>query len=267
LLRSAWPFAAITLALAVSYRADAIILSTVVSTERIGEYAVAYNLVFTCMALSHSINLALFPAMTRRHASEPGRSPDMFRQGFRYLAFISLPVAAFVSLNAREIVVFLYGEELSGAARPLAVVIWAVPLMFLSEFLGYVAIVLDRERLVARANWIASLGNIGANLALIPVFGVMAAAVTTVLTELLLVGQFLFALRRAGILEDRWQTMGRTFVAVLALSGATLLLHAVGLPVVLSGGLAAVTYLGIALAVRALGREELQVATALIRRG
>ena len=60
LLRSAAPFAAITLALSVSYKADSVILSFAFPTALIGAYTVAYNLVFTVITISHSINLTLF---------------------------------------------------------------------------------------------------------------------------------------------------------------------------------------------------------------
>ncbi len=160
LVRDALPFAGITLALSVSYKADTVILSFAVPVTLIGAYTVAYNLVFTCITLSHSINLTLFPAMTREHARQPASAAILFRQGLRYLFFVSLPAAVFLSLNAGAIVHLLYGERFDDAARPLAILSWAIPLMFLSEFLGYVAIVVDRETLAARANWVSALEHI-----------------------------------------------------------------------------------------------------------
>jgi O-antigen/teichoic acid export membrane protein len=256
------PFAAIMLALAVSYKADAVILSMFTGAAQIGAYAVAYNLIFTCATVSHSINLALFPSMTRQYATDPAASPAAFRNGARYLLFISLPVAAFVSLNAHGIVVLLYGNALAGAAHPLAALAWVIPLMFLSEYLGYVAIVVGRERLAARANWIASLVNVALNLALIPVFGVMAAAIVTVLTETALVAQFFYDLRANGLLAERRATYGRTLATVGVLYAGMLAANSLSLSVLVLGGAAIILYFASAAAFGAVGRQEARFALA-----
>jgi O-antigen/teichoic acid export membrane protein len=261
------PFAAIMLALAVSYKADAVILSMFTGAAQIGAYAVAYNLIFTCATVSHSINLALFPSMTRQYAADPSASPVAFRNGARYLLFISLPVAAFVSLNARGIVVLLYGDALAAAARPLAALAWVIPLMFLSEFLGYVAIVVGRERLAARANWVASAVNVGLNLALIPIFGVMAAAIVTVLTETALVAQFFYDLRSTGLLSERRATYGRTLLSVGVLFVGLVAASVLSWPVVVLGAVAVVVYFVSSILLGAVGRQEAHFALAGFGRG
>jgi O-antigen/teichoic acid export membrane protein len=269
LVRDALPFAGITLALSVSYKADAVILSFAVPVGLIGAYTVAYNLVFTCSTLSHSINLALFPAMAREHAHDPASAAIFFRRGVRYLLLISLPLAVLVSLNAGAIVELLYGERFAEAAVPLAILSWAIPLMFLSEFLGYVAIVVDRETLAARANWVSSAGNVAANLAFIPVFGILAAAAVTVLTELLLVGQYLVALRRQRLFAGGWRAILATVVAACILGMAMYLARQAAWPVLLAGAGGGIIYIAAALGLRAVGRDELLVIRSLIggRRG
>jgi O-antigen/teichoic acid export membrane protein len=134
--------------------------------------------------------------------------------------------------------------------------------MFLSEFLGYVAIVVGRERLAARANWVASLVNVALNLALIPVFGVMAAAIVTVLTETALVAQFFYDLRADGLLAERRATYGRTLVAVGVLLAGLLAIHSLSLPVLMVGGAAAIVYITSAAALGAVGRQEARFALA-----
>ncbi|MGN6564570.1 MAG: oligosaccharide flippase family protein [Thermomicrobiales bacterium] len=264
LVRGALPFAAITLALSVSYKADAVILSFAVSTALVGAYTVAYNLVFTCSTISHSINLALFPAMTREHARAPEAAQRLFQHGFRYLLLLSLPIAIFVSLNAHAIVLLLYGERFAAAALPMALLAWVVPLMFLSEFLGYVAIVVDRETLAARANWVSSAANVAANLAFIPFFGIAAAAAVTVGTELALVGQYLIALRRHRLFASTRRALLGTLLAGAVLAIVLLLLRPVHWPVLALGPIAGLVYLVAAFATGALGRAELELVAALV---
>jgi O-antigen/teichoic acid export membrane protein len=264
MLRSALPFAAIGLALAISYKADMVILSAFTTASLIGLYAVAYNLVFTVVSISHSINLALFPILTREQAASPERARVLFQQGMRYLLFISLPFAVFMTFNARGIVTLLYGEQFAGAATALAILCWVIPLMYLAEFLGYVVIVLDRESVAARSNWVSALSNVGGNLALIPLFGVIAAAVVTVVTEILLVGQYVHALRGRGVFVNAWQTIGRTVCAALLLGFVLLLMRDMGLHVSLVGLVAVGAYLGVATGVGAIGRYEVRLVRSLV---
>jgi O-antigen/teichoic acid export membrane protein len=265
LFRDALPFAAITLALSVSYKIDAVILSLNVPANVVGSYTVAYNLIFTTVTVSHSINLALYPAMAREHAQNPERAVTLFRQGVRALLFVSLPTAVFISLNATAIIAFLYGPSFADAARPLAILGWAIPLLFVSEFLGYVAIVVDRERLAARANWASSLGNVAANLLLIPRFGVLAAALITVCTEGLLVGQYLTALRRQQIFAHRWQTYGAITVSAALVALLLLTLRPFALPLPILAPLAIGAYFLFTYTTGAFGREEIALIARIAR--
>lgn len=263
-LRTALPFAAIGLALAISYKADMVILSAFTTASLIGLYAVAYNLIFTVVSVSRSINLALFPVLTREQAVSPERAQVLFQQGLRYLFFISLPFAVFITFNARGIVTLMYGEQFAGAATALTILAWVIPLMFLGEFLGYVAIVLDRESLAARANWVSSSSNVGGNLALVPFFGIVAAAIVTVVTELVLVVQYVLALRGQGVFADYRRTLGRTAGAALLLALVALILRGTGWSVILVGPLAVGAYFVAAALVGAIGRAELDLARSIL---
>lgn len=264
LVKGSLPFAAVTLALAVSYKADAVILSAYVPVQTVGAYAAAYNLVFAAVTLSHSINLTLYPALTRIYAHDPQGAGRWFRQVLRYLAFISVPVGLFVSVNAQAIVSILYGPRFAEAGPILAILSWVIPLMFLSEYLGYVAIVVDRERLAARANWVSSGVNVAANLALIPVFGVFAAASMTVATEVVLVSQYLPMLRRHGGLAAAGQAVGRPLVAAALLGIALMGLRALHWPIVAVGLIGIGVYFLAAFCLGALGRDEIRLAVDII---
>ena len=108
---------------------------------------------------------------------------------------ISLPIAAGIWAVADELVPLLFTTAYLPAAPVLRVVIWAVPLMFASEFLGYVAVIRGEEGRVARSVAISTGVNVALNLILVPRFGLPAAAAMTVATELVLVGQYLWLLR------------------------------------------------------------------------
>ena len=78
---------------------------------------------------------------------------------------------------------FLYSEEFSAAILPLRILIWVLPLMFLSELLGNIVVVHNRETKVALSIGVSTTVNLILNLIFIPRFGLKAASVITVFTE------------------------------------------------------------------------------------
>lgn len=253
LLRAAFPFGVIGLTLGISYRFDTVLLNIFSGDTPTGHYNAAYNLIFALVTLSNVLNTALYPSLSRQATTAPETLPQIYERMLRYLMLVALPIAVGGYLLAGPIVALLFGPAYAPAAPLLAVLIWAVPLMFLSEFLGYVVVIAGREVKVARAIMISSSINIVANLALIPFYGVAAAAIITVVTEVVLVSQYLWLLRDM-LGQMQWRELVRTVAAV----GVMGLLVYVGRewPVVVTISLGALVYSGLLLALRVVGREE-----------
>jgi O-antigen/teichoic acid export membrane protein len=196
LIRVSLPFGIVTFALGLSYKFDTLILNITRSDVETGYYNAAYNLVFSAVIISNVLNTSLFPSMTRKARSSPDSMGRIYDRTLRYLLILSIPIAVGAALLAEELVLFLFGPEYLPAVPALRIVIWVVPLMYLSEFLGYVLVVDNREKRVAKAVVFSSLLNVGLNLLLVPLIGFLAAAVLTVLTEAVLVTQYIWVLRQ-----------------------------------------------------------------------
>jgi O-antigen/teichoic acid export membrane protein len=149
------------------------------------------------------------------------------------------------------------------AAPVLRIVIWVVPLMFASDFLGYLAVIRGQELRVARSVAISTGLNVGLNLLLVPQFGLIAAAAMTVATELVLVGQYLWLLRAELADLDLGRAVGRPLLAALAMGALALALH--NLPIVAVGALGKLVYVGLLLALGVAGPDELRFLRSLRR--
>jgi O-antigen/teichoic acid export membrane protein len=263
LLRASVPFGVIGFTLGLSYRFDSVLLSVYRSDVETGYYNAAYNLVFSATVLSNAINTALYPSLARDAASSAGGLWHTYERALRYLMVIALPIAAGIWAVADELVPFLFTTSYLPAAAVLRIVIWVVPLMFASEFLGYVVVIRGDEGRVARSVAISTGLNVALNLVLVPRFGLTAAAVMTVATELVLVGQYLWLLRAELRQIDLGRAVGRPLAAALIMSGLVLALH--DLPLVAVVALAALAYAGLLLALGVAGRDELQFLRSLRR--
>lgn len=254
LIRTSMPFGVISLALGLSYNLDVVLLNIFRSTTETAYYGAAYGLVFSVLFLSNAVNTALFPSLSRQSVSQSHTLPPIYERCLSYLLILSLPIAVGATVLSEPLVQFLYGPSYQPVVPVLQIVIWVVPLMFASEFLGYIVVISDRERYVARAIVISTCLNVMLNLLLIPRFGLYTAAVMTVVTELVLVGQYLWLLRHT-LARFNWQfVLLRPLLAALIMGWAVHLLRA--LPVILTVLSGMLIYGMLLLLLGVLGKEE-----------
>jgi len=126
-------------------------------------------------------------------------------------------------------------------------------------------VIQGQESRVARSIVISTGVNVALNLLLIPWFGFTGAALMTVLTEAVLVGQYLWLLRALLRRFDwRWLLL-RPALAVAALAVAVIALHGLPLPVIIAiGGL---VYGGALLALGVIGQDEIGFVRGLVQFG
>jgi O-antigen/teichoic acid export membrane protein len=164
---------------------------------------------------------------------------------------------------ADRLVPFLFGAGYGQTAAVLQILIWVVPLMFASEFLGYIVVVQGREGRVARAIMVSTGLNVLVNLLLVPRFGLFGAAVMTVVTEAVLVSQYLWILRSL-LRSFRWgRVLVRPMLASLAMGMVALALRDISLAGTI--GIAALGYAGLLFALGVLGRDEIHFVRGLRR--
>jgi O-antigen/teichoic acid export membrane protein len=88
---------------------------------------------------------------------------------------------------------------LPDAATALRVLIWYLPLSYTTGVVQYALIAIARQQAITWACLVGTIVNIGGNLLLIPVYGALAAAAMTIVTEIALLATLWPTLRREGI--------------------------------------------------------------------
>ncbi len=257
LIRSSIPFGIIGFTLGLSYKFDTVLLNVYHGDSATGYYNAAYTLIFSSVMLSNSINTALYPSLARQAIADASALPSIYQRTLRYLMSLSLPIAIGTWLLADQLVPFLFGPEYTPAIPVLRIIIWVLPLMYASEFLGYVVIIAGQEARVARAVIISTTINVLANLILIPLYGIFAAAIMTVATEAVLVVQYVWLLRNHLSVSQWTHALVRPLGATLVMGIVTLLMRA-QMPMLLTIALAALSYLALLFVFGVIGRSEFQ---------
>jgi O-antigen/teichoic acid export membrane protein len=145
----------------------------------------------------------------------------MYQMALKLMLLLALPVAVVTSVLAVPLVQLVAGEEfLPHGAIALQIVIWSIPLGWLNSVTNYVLISLGLERLQPRAFALAVGFNIVTNILFIPRYGYQAAAVTTILSEVVLLILFDYYLRQRMVGGVEWgRLLIRPFLITLVMLG------------------------------------------------
>ena len=180
---------------------DILILQALEGTVVVGHYNAAYKFINALNAVPAAVVLAAFPLMARA-AGDPEALGRWVARSWRVLISFAAPVTLLLFLFADSLVETLLGEEfLPFTAQALAILIWFLPFSYLNGTLQYAVISLDRQWWLTPAFVVTTLFNVAANLLLVPTFGFLAAAVTTVISEAVLLAMLLWILRRDRLLR------------------------------------------------------------------
>ncbi len=260
MLRAGFPLMLIHLLQTVFISIDSYLLRVLLDNgqEVAGWYSSAYKWFNALQIVPSFFTLALFPIISRRIGESIDAARQMYALSLKLMLLLALPVAAVTHYLAVPLVQIVAGEEfLPAGAIALQIVIWSIPLGWLNSVTNYVLISLGLESKQPRAFTVAVLFNLIANFIFIPRYSYVAAGVTTILSELVLLVLFDFYLRQkmAGI---NWLGLwGRPFLLTAIMFGGMWLGGQVHLVVGLLIG--AIIYPAGLLLLGILGAEEKKV--------
>ncbi len=165
--------------------------------EVAGWYSSAYKWFNALQIIPSFFTLALFPIITREIQQSPDSARRMYGMAIKIMYLLALPVAAVTWYLAVPLVRIVGGPEfLPHGAIALQIVIWSIPIGWMNSVTNYVLIGLGLEGKQPRAFTAGVLFNIITNLMFIPLFTYVAAGVTTILSEVVLLLVFAYYLRQ-----------------------------------------------------------------------
>jgi O-antigen/teichoic acid export membrane protein len=147
---------------------------------------------------------------------------DVAQHGLDVLVLAGIPLAVGTIAVAPSLVQLAAGSAFGSAVGPLRIVIVAAALMPVNGLLGYLLIALRRERDALWLNVIALAVNVVLNVALIPSYGVTAAAWIATSSELVILAGVLVLVRRYAGFTPALGVSLRAVAAGAVMAGAML---------------------------------------------
>jgi O-antigen/teichoic acid export membrane protein len=233
LLLQALPLGLALLLNVLYFRLDAVLISLLRPAREMALYGFAYRLLEVVLALGSFVLASLLPILSAAVRDEV-RWQDLADRAFRFFLALGMAVAVCGALEANRLARLVGGSDYAPAGLVLGILLLSGALSWVNGFGGLLLISKDLQ---GRALWlnVAALSvNLVANIVLLPIYGYLAAAWITVLSELVnFVGMIVLLERLAGY---SWRPRGLPAAAGLAMSAAAvdLATRALGAPTWLS---------------------------------
>lgn len=240
----------------VLFNADLIYLRFVTGEQAAGYYAAAYSFVAFSSNLAVAWAHGTMPAMAAPEQTVAGRDAVYSRAVL--LAFAtSLPVAVGGVAVATPLVHFVFGPEFEPAGIALMWLLPAIPLAAIREVVTAALITTPHgERRLVAINATSAVFNLLLLIPIVTKYGMIGAAIVTVLTELLRLALASLAARRAGFATVSWSRFARPAIAVIAMAAGLLPLRGVSFLVQIAVGAALYTAGLLALGLLRLGADR-----------
>jgi O-antigen/teichoic acid export membrane protein len=168
----------------ISYNFDAILLGFLLGPNPVGLYRAAYKPITAALAMPLTYFLGLFPALSRTFTQNKTAFQEIVQRSLRLTAIFALPLGVGGTFLAAPLIQLLYGPDYAGAVPALQLLSWSACLIILRDTFRQGLIAARKQNLDLLSAASAVVFNVLFNFLLIPQFGIVGAAVATILSEI-----------------------------------------------------------------------------------
>ena len=192
------PFAASVILSSIYYSIDVVMLTNMVGSYATGIYNATYKLI-SVLTLFYSIyGAVIFPVMSKFYKNDEKMLLVSYEKSIKYLMIIIIPIAIATMIYSTDLIQLFYGHKYDAASSVLSILIWTVCLLFISGAGNTLLNASYKEVTVTKIYLMAAVFNVVMNLILIPILSYDGAAITTVLSDVLIVAVQSYVIYKLG---------------------------------------------------------------------
>jgi O-antigen/teichoic acid export membrane protein len=251
------PLGAAAVAIAIYYSIDVVLLGAFRGQDEVAFYAAAYRVIMPILALASAVAAVAVPHLSFLTVTDEGSADRAAVSLSGRLITAAVPIAVGGALTAEPIIATLYGPAFAQAADPFRILIWSVVTVYANAAFAFLLLARRGDRRYLVTTLAGAALNVGLNLVVIPVAGMIGAAFTTMASEGLVLGLILWWTRDVSLPAIRAALAAAavpTLVMVIAVWPLRSSLIAVPVGIVAYGLVAAAT--GVIPLKRMLGRHD-----------
>ncbi|MGF1924195.1 MAG: flippase [Bacteroidia bacterium] len=181
LIKNSWPLALSAVLVSIYMKIDQLMVANYLGTGALGIYSNVVQLSESWYFIPVAIVTSVFPAIMNAKRDDPERYIRRLQNMYDLMVWISLTVALFMTFASPIIFKIVYKEEFWSGAHVLTVHVWAGIFVFLGSASGQYLIAEGYTKLAMLRTGMGAIVNIGLNIIWIPKYGIMGAALATVI--------------------------------------------------------------------------------------
>ena len=220
------PTAATQASIILDNKVDTILVGAMMNPAAVGFYTLAAQIADICVVPAEALGFTISPTLGEQEAGgNQGRAARIYESSFEYVLLLYVPAAAGMVLVAEPAVLTIFGEAYAGAIPALQVFGVFVVARGVHKVTGDGLDYLGLARVRAVARGVSATANLGLTVLLIPVYGVVGAAIATVITYSAYTAVNVFYIHRALDLDvpRLLRSAARTCAVTAVMAGAVFL--------------------------------------------
>ena len=176
-------FMLIGLASSLYKNVDVLIISQMLEISSVGVYNVSANLFYRLNFIGDAVATAIFPAIAQLYFQNKSEASNILTKSISCVLIISIPMSVGGLMLADDIIVLIYGDGYASSSDVFRVLISSVPFAFLTMQLYSALGAIKLQGTLLRVTLLLLMVNFFVNILIIPIYGIVGAACTKLLTE------------------------------------------------------------------------------------
>ncbi|MBE0472147.1 MAG: flippase, partial [Methyloprofundus sp.] len=181
LLKDSWPLIFSAIVVMIYMRIDQIMIKEMLGEYEVGIYSAAVRLSEAFYFIPMLITASLFPAIL----NAKNQSDELYKQRlqrlYTFMVWFAIAIALPMTFLSDWLILLLFGQAYQEAGQVLMIHVWSMPFVFLLVASGKWFIAEGLARMALYRNLSAAFLNVVLNIIFIPIYGVVGAAISTLL--------------------------------------------------------------------------------------
>ena len=183
LLKDSWPLILSGIVISIYMKIDQVMIKEMLDSEAVGNYAAAVRLSEAWYFIPMVISSSLFPAIVNAKKQSEALYYARLQKLYNLMVWMAIAIALPMTFLSDWVVNLLYGEQYSQAGGVLMIHIWAGVFVFLGVASGKWFVAENLQNYAFYRTLSGALLNVVLNIILIPRYGIIGAAIATLISQ------------------------------------------------------------------------------------
>ena len=186
-MHDAWPLGLTAIVTFAYFKLDTIILSLLQPAAHVGVYNVAYKIMENLIFFPAMLVGLILPLLSRAHDVDEHQFREIAEKTAKVFIAIVLPIVIGTLFLAPDIVAVVSGGGFEMSADVLRILIFSLAGIFFGHYFNMLILVGNAQKKLLKALAVVAVVNVSLNIVLIREFSYFGAAISSAVTELLVV--------------------------------------------------------------------------------